>query len=213
MIRAVALDIDGTLTDDRRRLHLGAVDALRRIEARGVPVVMATGNVLCITEIVAVMTGASGPVIAENGGIIKDIQSGDVRLLGDISAPERAYQYLKERFDIRKLDNWELRKTEIAIDRNVPVQELVKALGGDFGVELVDTKYAIHIKKRGVNKGRALVEVAGMMGLDVRDFAAIGDSESDREMLEVSGYGISIAEEGLEDVSDAVTERSFGDGG
>jgi hypothetical protein len=212
MIRAIALDIDGTLTDDTRRIHLGAVDALRDLEGRGVPIVMATGNILCLTEAIAIMTGASGPVIAENGGIIKDRRRDETLIYGDITEPQRAFDHLKKHYKIKKLAHSELRKTEVAIYRTVAVEDLARALG-DYDVELVDTKFAIHIKKKGINKGQALVEVAELMGLDVEDFAAVGDSASDREMLEVAGYAVSVGEGGLEDVSDYITQNRFGDGG
>jgi hypothetical protein len=212
MIRAVALDIDGTLTDDKRRIHLGAVAALRGLEEKGIPIVLATGNILCITEAVAIMAGATGPIIVENGGIIKDTRTEEILTLGDITEPQRAYGLLKKRFDIKKLAHSELRKTEVAIYRTAPVEELEGALG-NFEVDLVDTKFAIHIRKKGVSKGRALTQVAAMMGLDIGDFAAVGDSEGDRDMLECAGYAISVAEKELEDVSDYITKNRFGAGG
>jgi hydroxymethylpyrimidine pyrophosphatase-like HAD family hydrolase len=51
-----------------------------------------------------------------------------------------------------------------------------------------------------------------MLGIDVSEIAAIGDSENDREMLEAAGYAISVSEGRLEDVSDYVTKTSFGEG-
>ena len=42
--RAVAVDIDGTLTDANKELNNGAVTSLRRLEAAGIPVILATGQ-------------------------------------------------------------------------------------------------------------------------------------------------------------------------
>jgi len=45
MIKAVAFDIDGTLTFRDRSLELAAVESIRQLT---VPVVLATGNILCL---------------------------------------------------------------------------------------------------------------------------------------------------------------------
>ena len=45
----VVIDIDGTITDGKKRLSTEAVAAVRRLEDAGIPVVLATGNVRPIT--------------------------------------------------------------------------------------------------------------------------------------------------------------------
>ena len=35
---AVAVDIDGTITDYEKKLHLGAIESLRKLEEAGIPV-------------------------------------------------------------------------------------------------------------------------------------------------------------------------------
>ena len=47
--KVVAVDIDGTLTDENKRLNTDAVLALRRLEGAGIPVILATGNGRAIT--------------------------------------------------------------------------------------------------------------------------------------------------------------------
>lgn len=79
---------------------------------------------------------------------------------------------------------------------------------------MVDTKYAIHLKSTKINKGVGLQKLAGMMGLKSKDFVAIGDSENDLEMFEVSGFGIAVGngDEIIKEAADYVTEDSFGGG-
>lgn len=212
MIKAVAIDIDGTLTNELRRFDLEAVQKVREIEARGVLVILATGNILCITESAAIFIGTSGCLIAENGGIIKNIKSDETFYLGDPAKARKAFKFLSKKLKVQKVARSELRKTEIAIYRTVDAEEIKKLLR-DFDVEVVDTKFAIHIKDPSVGKGKALLKVAEMMGIKPSEIAAIGDSENDREMLEYSGYAISVGEEKLRDVSDFVTKESLGKGG
>ena len=46
--RVVAFDIDGTLTDEKKRLDMHAVEALRRLEDAGIPVILATPGAFVI---------------------------------------------------------------------------------------------------------------------------------------------------------------------
>ncbi len=211
-LRAVAIDIDGTLTDERRRLELEAVAMLRRLEWLGVRVILATGNVLCVTDTIKTFIGTSGPVICENGGIIKDEELGVVRYLGDIPEVRRAFNHLLARREVRLVPYSELRKTEVAVLRDGIRVEEVRELLRDFRVEVVDTKFAIHIKSPGVSKGRALEEIARLRGLEMDEIAAVGDSENDRDMLERAGYAVSVGEPCLEDVADLVTSERYGAG-
>ena len=66
--KAVAVDIDGTITDSDK-IHLGAIKQLRKLEEAGIPVILATGNKshhIWTMEI----SGASGPMVCENGGVV-----------------------------------------------------------------------------------------------------------------------------------------------
>ncbi|MDI6654872.1 MAG: phosphoglycolate phosphatase [Candidatus Hydrothermarchaeota archaeon] len=211
-IKAIAIDIDGTLTNELRRFDLEAVQKVREIEARGVPVILATGNILCITESAAIFIGTSGCLIAENGGVIKNIKNDETLYLGNLKKVEKAFEFLSKKIKVQKVARSELRKTEIAIYRTVDAAEVKKLLKG-FDVGVVDTKFAIHIKDSNVSKGKALLKVAKIMGIKPSEIAAIGDSENDREMLECAGYAISVGEEKLRNVSDFVTRGSLGKGG
>ena len=68
MPKAIAVDIDGTITDYNKKLHLGAIQSLRRLEEAGIPIILATGNVRAITYGLWRFIGASGPMVCENGG-------------------------------------------------------------------------------------------------------------------------------------------------
>ena len=210
-IRAVAIDIDGTLTDENSRLNLGAVGKIREIEAHNIPVILATGNILCRSEAASIFIGTSGILIAENGGIIK-FKSQAAKYLGNVKEVERAYDYLSKHMEVEKVARSELRRTEIAIYRTVDVEGVREVLS-NFHVEVVDSKFAIHIKNPGVNKGKALGMIAEEAGMKREHLVAIGDSENDRQMLEYAGYSISVGEEELGDVCDYVTMKSTGVGG
>lgn len=211
-VKAVAIDIDGTLTDEKRRLHLGAVKKIRELEAMGIPVILATGNILCISEAASIFIGTTGGIIAENGGVVLPAGKKKPLYLGDINKVKRAFEHLSKHLKVEKVSRSELRKTEIAIYRTVDVEEVRRVLR-DFDVDVVDTKYAIHIKDPVVNKGRALKAMTEDMGIPRDSVVAIGDSENDREMLRYAGYAISVGEKSLQGITDHITKKTLGWGG
>ena len=75
--KAVAVDIDGTITDSDKKIHLGAIKQLRKLEEAGIPVILATGNVRAITYGLWRFIGASGPMVCENGGVVWHPKWGD----------------------------------------------------------------------------------------------------------------------------------------
>lgn len=209
--KAAVVDIDGTITCRKRELHMGAVEKIRSLK---VPVVLATGNTLCYARTASVLIGLDGTVIAENGGAITvrfDLQGTFEESLEEC---EKAYSFLSEHFKLTKLDPM-YRKSEIALRRDFDLEKARAFLKTqNLDVEMVDTKYAIHLKSKKINKGVGLKKIAGMMGLKSRDFVAIGDSENDVEMFEASGFGIAVGngDDKIKEAANHVTKASFGDG-
>lgn len=209
--KAIVVDIDGTITCEKRELHLRAVKKIRSLK---VPVVLATGNILCYARTTSRLIGLDGAVIAENGGAITvrfDLQGTFEESLEEC---EKAYSFLSEHFNLTKLDPF-YRKTEIALRRDFDLKKAIDLLETqNFDVEMIDTKYAIHIKSTRINKGVGLQKLAGLMGLEAKDFVAIGDSANDVEMFEASGFGIAVGngDDRIKEAANYVTEASFGDG-
>lgn len=209
--KALVIDIDGTITCEKRELHLGAVKKMRTLK---VPIVLATGNILCYARTTSRLMGLDGAVIAENGGAVTVRYDLNGIFEGSLEECEKAFSFLSEHFKLTKLDPM-YRKTEIALRRDFDLEKARALLQTQpFEVELVDTKYAIHVKSIKINKGIGLQKLAVMMGLEAEDFVAIGDSANDAEMFEAAGFGIAVAngDERIKEVANYVTEASFGDG-
>lgn len=211
-MKAVVIDIDGTLTDEQRRLDLRAAAAIRELT---VPVILASGNVLGFLKCAAKLIGTSDIMIAENGGVVSMGFDGPVHVSGDKARCQEVLEILGEYFDLEELDGLE-RRSELALRRNFDIDAARQVLvdGNTRGIELVDTGFAIHIKTVDVNKGTALVSVAEMMGLNIGDFVAIGDSANDIEMIRAAGLGVSVGNghPALKEVADLVTTGQYGAG-
>ncbi|WP_342306248.1 phosphoglycolate phosphatase [Methanolobus sp. ZRKC5] len=209
--KALVIDIDGTITHMDRKLSLKAAAKLRSLD---IPVVIATGNVLCYAKATAKLVGVCCNIIAENGGVIIDGFDNEPIVSDVIHECEAAYEFLSSSFDLEKLDSVH-RKTEIVLRNNFDVEDARKLLGSYFpGIEIIDTHFAIHIKSRKINKGTGLMKMAELMGLNTSDFIAIGDSVNDLEMLEEAGFAIAVgnADDFLKDVADYVSTATYGDG-
>ncbi len=209
MVLAVAVDIDGTITHKDRSISCRAVKALRRLE---VPVILSTGNISCFARTAAKLIGVSDMVICENGGVVRFDYDGEDIILGDKKKCLRAADKLAEYFDLEFLDE-EYRKSEVCVRRSFPADRAREILKG-MGVKLLDSGYAYHIVDENVSKGKALVYMARKISIDVKDFAAIGDSENDVEMIEVAGIGIAVAnaDEKLKAAADVIVSGSDGEG-
>jgi hydroxymethylpyrimidine pyrophosphatase-like HAD family hydrolase len=140
VIKALALDVDGTITDKTRRGCLSAIETIYRVEQMGIPVIIVTGNILCFTKALSTFLSTTGGLVAENGGVIES--SNGKQVLGNIEACKKAYDHLKSELDVEKVQNSDLRISEIAITRKIPVAK-VKQVLKNFDVEVYDSKFAI----------------------------------------------------------------------
>lgn len=210
-LKAIALDVDGTITDNSRKICVSAIGAITQAEENGIPVMIVTGNILCAAKMLAIMLGTTGGLVSENGGVIE--YKGEKKLLGSIEECQRAFEYLKTKYPVRKVEFSDERISEVAIERNIK-EELVKETLKDFNVEIYDTKFAIHLTDPSVDKGTSLEILAAHNGVKTEEIMAIGDSENDIEFLEVAGLKVAVnnADEELKAEADYITSGTHGDG-
>lgn len=194
-LRALVTDVDGTLTDARRRLDPGAIAALRGLRSHGWPVVLATGNVLPIALALHRSLGLDGPIVAENGGLICEWIEGKERVtrlahrriaLAAFRRAQRAGLSLRPLFT----DRW--RETEVAVEPTVSVRRVIAAVN-DPDVTVEGTGFAIHFMERGCGKVPALRRVLAPMGLTLADCLVAGDGDNDVAMLRAAGWALSFS--------------------
>jgi len=189
-VKAVAVDVDGTLTDDDRNVGLEAVAALREVERSGVHVMLASGNVLPIAFGLSQYLGFRGPIIAENGGIVYYKQ--EIHVIGDPEKPHLAYEYLKTKMDAPRLftDKW--RETEVGLKPSADLEKVRDILKGR-GVDVQTTGFAVHIMREGMNKFIGVKKACEILGISPDQVAAFGDSDNDIMMVGQCGFGVAVA--------------------
>lgn len=216
MYRAFITDIDGTLTDNRRRLSTKVVDEIRRLIDAGVIVVLASGNTLCFLDALSHMIGTDGNVIAENGGVYRKGFLGVRKVAGNHDLCMEAYKKIisevQPKGDELRLFSAELRHSDVAFSRDINIETVSDIIRG-MGVEAVDTGFAIHLHTPGISKGKAFEMLAKDLGISTSEFVAAGDSINDVSMLELSGAAI-VPSNGSSDakkVASEVLSEPFGD--
>ncbi|WP_028708777.1 HAD family hydrolase [Propionicicella superfundia] len=76
--RAVALDVDGTLTDHTHQVRPRAIRAIRWLESRGIPVIILTGRRSNLVLDLARECGIARPMVSDNGSVILDTGTGEI---------------------------------------------------------------------------------------------------------------------------------------
>lgn len=214
--RAVVTDVDGTLTAKDRLMDLSAIEALRAAEAGGTPVVLATGNVLPIVYALAYFIGTTGPVVAENGGLV--FHKGQLTRLTDPRPAKAAHKAVSRRTGAERLftDRW--RVTEVAyVERPGTLASVRRALreeGLDRTVRVERTGFAVHLMDPSHSKFEGVRRALSMIGVDPAVALAIGDSDNDRSMLLGCGVGVAVgdASAALKRAADFVAKRPMGAG-
>ncbi|MHC1602785.1 MAG: phosphoglycolate phosphatase [Methermicoccaceae archaeon] len=212
-IGAIATDIDGTLTDDSRRLSPSVLETVNELD---IPVILATGNSLYFTRAVAVLLGTCGAAVCENGAVLSVAMDAEPMVLAEKEVCLEGYELLKSHYDMRLLD-FEYRKSEVVVARTFDAKKANELLHTTYPeLEVVDTGFAFHIKFASMSKGegvRTLLEALDW-GVEMEQVAAFGDSMSDFSMLEAAGISVAVANSPtrLKGVATYVTDMPYGEG-
>lgn len=178
--------------------------------------VLATGNVLPIAYALAYLIGTSGPVVAENGGLI--LHRGRVTRVSDPRAALRAHAAVQRRYPAARLftDRW--RVTEVAYPELPGTLAGVRRALADAGaastVRVERTGFAVHLMDPHHSKFEGVRRALALIGVAPADALAVGDSDNDRSMIVGCGVGVAVgdASEGLKQGADFVARGRGGAG-
>lgn len=216
MIKALAIDIDGTITFQDRQLDTEAVTAIRRAEEADLPVILATGNVLCFAETASVLLGTSGPLIAEDGGVVYDNSSNQEHILGSVEEVDKGIKLIEKEFSvIEHTRSSDMRRTGRTLERTFDASDATKIFQREeLNLVAIDSGFAIHIKNPEVNKGIALQKAVALLKIKTSNIAAIGDAQNDIEMLKAAGVSFALdnSHPDIKKTADHVLSQPYGVG-
>ena len=214
-IKILAIDIDGTLTDNGGGvINLEALSLLRNLVRLGYKVVFVTGRSSVEGYVLAMFGGLTRIAVGENGGAITTAPSKHI-LLADKSYSIEAFDILSKNIDNVRVKDVFPRLTEVVLERTFDLREGKKILEEhDLPVILTDSMYAYHINYKDINKAIGFKKVLDMLDIKVEEAMAIGDSETDLSLFDLCNYSIALdnASSEVKEHADYVTKYGNGRG-
>jgi len=213
--RTFAVDIDGTITENGGgRIHLDALDALRRLTVMGHDVIFVTGRSSVEAFLLSIFGGTTKIAVGENGGCIT-LETNDHILLGDIKECENAFQIIKKNIDNVVEKPVFPRMTEVVLERTFDLDLARKVVSENkLNVELSDSQYAFHINSSGINKGSGFSKIMEKFSIQSDDVIAIGDSATDIPLFKVAKTSVALgnASEQVKSEATMIVSANAGDG-
>jgi len=192
-IKAFAIDIDGTLTENGNgMIHLPAVSKMRFLEKIGYRVFFVTGRSSVEAYVLSVFLGITRVAIGENGGVVSKGPS-DHTIIGNKNLCLKGYDLLKQYISNIETKPVFPRLSEVVLQRTFDIEEgrnIFKEKG--LNLDLVDSKYAFHINELGVNKAKGLNLALEFLNIEPNEVVAIGDSETDIPVFRNCGLSIAL---------------------
>jgi len=213
--RTFAVDIDGTITENGGgRIHLEALEALRRLTNMGHDVIFVTGRSSVEGYLLSVFGGTTKIAVGENGGCIST-DSDEHVLLGNMGECKKALEIIKDNIDNVQEKHVFPRMTEVVLERTFDLELARKLLAEkNISVELSDSQYAYHINSPGIDKGTGFRTIMEKLSISAEDVIAIGDSATDIPLFRVAKTSIALgnASDQVKSEATMVVSAHAGDG-
>ncbi|MDP6234260.1 MAG: phosphoglycolate phosphatase [Candidatus Poseidoniaceae archaeon] len=194
--KIVAVDIDGTLTDTKKQLNTRALDALKRLEEHGIPVILATGNVRAITYGLWRFLKLTGPICCENGGVLWHPSFERPMLQANGEEARQAAEWLSTvmELDPEGIESNQWRESEWCLNPDENLELIRHHLAQSDWSHLIAlrTGFAIHLMEPHLSKGNGLEILFNHMGWSLEDMLCVGDAPNDLSMFEKAGWSIAV---------------------
>ena len=195
--RVVVIDIDGTITDEKKHLSTEAVQAVRRLEEAGIPVVLATGNVRPVTYGLWRFLGLSAPMCCENGGVLWHPAWDEPVLRAKADEAKEAARWLAtqiEGLDAEGIASNRWRESEWCLFPNAPLEAVTAAVASSpwSHLSVVRTGFAVHLMEPHISKGEGLRFLFERMGWSPEEALCVGDAPNDLSMFEFLHWSVAV---------------------
>ncbi len=212
--KAFVLDIDGTICDYDGILNLEAANSIRWLRKSGYEVILASGRGPWDTFYLGVYLGTTKLAVCENGGVLMTSPT-NIKLFSDKSKSLEAYDLLCKNMEDVRVKPVGARLTEVVLlrtfDPKIGQEVLNKA---NLPINILDSKFALHLTRKGISKAKALTEGLQLLGISPKETVVIGDSETDLSMFELCGYSMTVsnASEYVKSKANYCAKQEIGDG-
>ena len=215
--KTFAIDIDGTITlNGMGTINLEALSRLRSLKNEGHNVIPVTGRSSVEGYLLSIFGGLTHLAVGENGGCITFGDKIQHKLLGNKGECIHALATIQSRIDVEIKEKPVFpRMTEVVLERTFEIEKAQKIVdGANLNVVLTDSGYAYHINSKGVDKGSGFLEAIKILGVNLNDAIAIGDSETDVPLFKIvkNSIAVSNSTENLKKIAKIVTTKKSGEG-
>ncbi|WP_130613520.1 Cof-type HAD-IIB family hydrolase [Cohnella abietis] len=209
--RLLALDLDGTLLNDRSEISETNAKWVKHAVDAGVTVCVSTGRGFVSALPFAEQLGLDTPMITVNGGeiwtkphaihrrtLLDSEKVMKLHALAEKYGEVWFWAYTTE--DIYNKERWVgdtfsrnwLKFGYYTEDTDI-LSEILKEIQAWDGLEISNSSpYNIEINPQGVSKATALMEVCRLLGYDMSEVVAVGDSMNDIAAIRASGLGVAM---------------------
>nr|WP_247747447.1 Cof-type HAD-IIB family hydrolase [Alkalihalobacillus sp. BA299] len=230
-IKLIAIDMDGTLLNDRNEISAENRKAIKEAEERGIHVVISTGRTRMTCDDLVKSLSLRSYLITVNGSEIWD-ENGNL-----IERQLLEVEHIKQMWGLKQQHNtfcWaasvgNVWKEEFPDDfsahewmkfgfdvKDDEVRQLIlDELTENEALEISNSSPTnIEINASGVNKARAIEKVCIRLGITMDNVLAMGDSLNDLAMIKEAGVGVAMgnAQNHVKECADWVTTSNLEDG-
>lgn len=204
----LAADYDGTLAKDG---HVGqsTIDSLRRLRDSGRSLVLVTGRRLEPVLDLFPEVSLFNRIVAENGALLFNPESGEETLLGEPPPPG-----FVEALQRRGVNRLETGRCIVATWQ--PFETISLEVIHEFGIDLqiVFNKDAVMLLPSGINKASGLQKALHELGFSPLNTVAVGDAENDAAMMRTCSVAAAVdnALSSVKALADIVLSKPRGEG-
>src|SRR5687767_4805507 len=205
--RALATDYDGTIAHDGR-VDDGTVEALRRLRARNIRLIMVTGRELTDLFNTFDHVDAFDRIVAENGAVLYNPATKDI----DVLAPSPPGPFL-EALNRQKIP---MSVGHCIVATVEPHEHAVLAAIRNLGLEwhVIFNKGSVMALPADITTAKGLVPALEALGISAEETIGIGDAENDQAFLRFCGLAAAVdnALPSVKEMADIVTAGARGAG-
>lgn len=228
--KLVALDMDGTVLNGANEISTENRRWIAAAARRGITVMFSTGRGISRIEPFVEQLGLRSPIVATNGGEVWKapgqlhrrylLEAALIDRMRELALQEgtKYWAYTTERLYNR--DSWPQHiATEQAewlkfgfytedADKLRRIRQQLEAWGG---LEITNSHPCnLEINPKGVTKASGLREVCRLLGVEMSQVVAMGDSVNDIPMIAEAGLGVAMgnAQDEVKRIADVVTDSN-----
>ncbi|WP_274652486.1 Cof-type HAD-IIB family hydrolase [Paenibacillus humicola] len=228
-IKLVALDMDGTLLNDRQEVSETNALWIRRALDAGITVSFATGRGFQSAAPYAEQLGLDTPMVTVNGSEIwrrphelhkRTLMPAETieRLHGIAKKYPACWYWAYTAEGVYNKEKWlepgsgyegfSWLKFGYYLEDRAVLDRIYEEAAAFGSLEITNSSpWNWEMNPAGVSKAAGLRELCAMLGIDMSQVAAMGDSLNDIAMIREAGLGVAVgnAQEAVKEIADAIT--------